>query len=107
MVEFVLSVKLNHAFAIQHWTAPPWQTSVATLALSWWREEWWQAQPLRASAPSASLLPALLQPSLASKLGGGIAAIEALSRSDAQRRRRLIKLGMYADAREHLNIDLG
>ena len=98
VVEFVLSIDLNHAFAIHHWTAPPWQTTAAKLALEEFQDGWWERNPRGGGVPRAVLLPALLQPLLASKEGGGKAAIDALTKVGAQQRTRLIRLGMYADS---------
>ena len=125
-MEFLLSGDLNHAFAIHHWGMPQWQSAAAKLALRAWRPEWWRQPPVSPSAslpvstaaaslpvsaaaaalPVAALLPALMQPLLASKVGGGEAGSEALSTSAAEQRRRLAGLGMYADALDTLPHDL-
>ena len=74
-VEFVMSERLNHAFAIHHWQPPPWQREAALLASAsrcdlWWAS-CWASPPAssppslpRAALPRAALLPALLTPIL-------------------------------------------
>ena len=104
VVEFVLSVDLNHAFAIHHPATSAWRTAAAKIALDEWREEWWEAQPRDSPTLCATLLPALMQPLLASKEGGGQPAIDALSKAGASQRTRLIRMGMYADSRSEASM---
>ena len=96
LVELVLASELNHAYVVHHWAAPPWQAAAAKIALDQWCEDWWESHN---ALPCAVLMAAMLQPLLASKVGGGREALGALSQADAQRRRRLIRLGLYVEGK--------
>ena len=61
-LELVLCPASNHAFAIHHWAAPPWQRDAAAAALNAWRRE--PGAALGREALISSLRPSLLQPML-------------------------------------------
>ena len=119
IVDFTLSLDLNHAFAVHHWTAPAWQLAAAESVLVHWMDHWWQRDNAAAcTSPCAALLPSLLRPRLASTLANdalGIAAaaldgerIDRHQRDSSEGstsvRTRLLRLGMYADGRDHLDV---
>ena len=97
-LELVMSVGINHAFAIHHWRPPKWQRPLAELACANTSSLYTQSS---SKEVGVALMPALMQPLLST---GSEAAVPALPH-DKSERRWLLRLQLLStEPTEHTSV---